>query len=433
MSDLSPPPRLRPEIRITPFSSSAREETYLLTCPDGRSLEISRKLRELLSFLDGKTSCEEIAGHLSRAWQTPVREGDIRAWVDQHLLPRDLLMQGTNPSDRAPGSGGNGKALKGVKLIPARALMPLSDRLRFLVRPPLSVPLLWASALCHFLFYEGLFSRTGPSSLFPLSPEICMTGYIVLFLSVLFHELGHLSACRYFRCTHGEVRFGLYLIFPVLYANVTAAWRLPRKARVVVDLGGIYFQLLLTLPLFLLHRFQPDPLWIFLFLELDGMILFALNPFLRFDGYWVCSDLLGVPNLRSRSRRLIRTLVLKMTGRHTSSGHPFLEVRRPEFIGLLLYALGSHVFFIGMFIVLFRFLPHRLSALPEQLGRLGTALTRNGIQDAPTEIMGTLLHLLLPMLLLFAAARMSYSFITGVLRLLKRVLRRLRRNGFTAG
>ena len=312
MSDPLSFPRLHPGISITPFSSGTREETFLLTCPDGRSLQISGKLRELLAFLDGKNTCAEIARHLSEAWQVPVLETEVRAWVARHLVPRDLLLPAESCREESAVSGTRRPRLPGVPLLSARNLLPFSNVFGGLFRPRLAVPLLWLSALCHFLLYTRLLSGGWPAP--RLTPEICGIGTAVLFLSVLLHELGHLSACRYFLCPHGGIRFGLYLIFPVLYADVTPAWRLHRKARVVVDLGGVYFQLLLTLPLFCLYRETLNPLWLFLFMELDGLILFAMNPFLRFDGYWVCSDLLGVANLRSRSRRMSRALLQRVSG-----------------------------------------------------------------------------------------------------------------------
>jgi len=428
MSD-APLPRLCPQVRITPFSSGAREETFLVTCPDGSSLQIDRRLRELLGLLDGRNRCSEISERLSRSWGMPVQEEDVRAWLDRHLAPRGLILEDAPRPVRPGGARKRSAAPQGVRLLPARALLPLTDRLRLLFRPAVSLPLLWASALCHLLFYHRLCSGAGRLPPLPLTPGTGLLAYGVLFLSVLFHELGHLSACRHFRCAHGEIRAGLYLIFPVLYANVTPAWSLRRKARIVVDLGGVYFQALLTIPLFWVHRFHSDALWAFLFLELDAMILFSLNPFLRFDGYWVCSDLLGVPNLRARSRRLIRDLAARAIGR-TPPAAPFLDLRAPERYGLLLYAAASHLFFLAFLLVLVRFLPHRLAALPELLDRAWTAVAhggRAGAPGGPAEIVTSLAALLLPAVLLFALARMSFRSLRGLARILGKVLRSCRR------
>jgi putative peptide zinc metalloprotease protein len=264
-----------------------------------------------------------------------------------------------------------------------------------------------------------------------LTPEICRTGTLMLLLSVLLHELGHLAACRYFHCPHGGIRFGLYLIFPVLYADVTPAWRLSRKARVVVDLGGVYFQLLLTIPLFCLHHCTRDPLWLLLFLELDGMILFAMNPFLRFDGYWVCSDLLGVANLGSRSGRALGVLLHRVAGLRPPAPVPFLELRRPEALGLLVYGAARHVFLLGVFLLLFRFLPERLSLLTRQMEPAFSALAGGGIPQGLEGSFFSLVSLAFPLVLLAAVTRTSYRLCKGLLARAGSFFRRPARPGKT--
>jgi putative peptide zinc metalloprotease protein len=422
MSDPLSLPRLHPGISITPFSSGTRDETFLLTCPDGRSLQISAKLRELLAFLDGKSTCTEIARHLSEAWQAPVLETEVRTWLARHLVPRGLLLHTESCPEESAGSPARRPRLPGIPLLSARNLLPFSNLFGGLFRPRVAVPLLWLAALCHLLLYTRLLSGGEPGP--PLSPQTCGIGTLVLFLSVLLHELGHLSACRYFLCPHGGIRFGLYLIFPVLYADVTPAWRLHRKARVVVDLGGVYFQLLLTIPLFCLHRGTLSPLWLFLFLELDGLILFAMNPFLRFDGYWVCSDLLGVANLRSRSRRMRRALLQRLSRPRPSSPDPFLELRLPEALGLHLYAAAQCAFFLGVFFSALRYLPHRLILLPNQIEQTFSALARQAAAQSPAGALSSLVSLAFQLVLLVAGTRIAYRLLKGLFVLARRVLRR---------
>ncbi len=315
MSSLPSFPRLRSEVSIVPFFSSAKEETYLVLLPDGRSLQTTRRLYELITHLDGSRSVEEIARILSGMWNRSIRPTDVRDWIDRYIVPHDLLVPVPDLPPPGPSPPAKSPSTKGIMLIPGRLALPLTRRLRLLFHPLCSLPLLWASALCHGLIYLDLLSGTRTGLFSSIPPSVYLIGYLVTFLSVLFHEFGHLSACQYFDCPHGEIRLGLYLLFPVFYANVSPAWRLERKARVVVDLAGMYFQLLVTIPVSLLFHLTREPVWLLLFLELDAMILFSLNPFLRFDGYWLCSDLLGVPNLRSRSQLLMKTLWSRLLSR----------------------------------------------------------------------------------------------------------------------
>jgi len=360
-----------------------------------------------MNRLDGKRSIEEIAEDLSIAWKTPVRPSDIRTLVDHLLLRHDLLIRESSPEPSSDSPSGSSASTRGILLIPARFLSPLTLHLRRLFHPALVIPLLLASAFLHFSFYDSLFSRQPADSFHTITPGTYLAGYLALFCTVLFHELGHLSASRYFHCPHGEIRFGLYLIFPVFYANVTPSWRLERKARLVVDLGGVYFQLILLFPCFTLFQATQDPLWLILILELDSMIGFALNPFLRFDGYWICSDLLGVPNLRSRSFGILRDMTNRIIRRPRTTPSPFLDIRLPEKVGLVAYALGSLFFFLGVFLVLLRFLPSQLLQLPPRIQKILALIVHEGLQDHAWDLLTILFRLVLVILLLMALRRMA--------------------------
>lgn len=50
---------------------------------------------------------------------------------------------------------------------------------------------------------------------------------IFLFLSHIFHELGHALACRSFGANTGTIGFGFYSIFPVFYIDLSDTWSLP--------------------------------------------------------------------------------------------------------------------------------------------------------------------------------------------------------------
>ena len=73
---------------------------------------------------------------------------------------------------------------------------------------------------------------------------LLITGLVVL--SAGFHELGHAAACRYGGATPGGIGVGLYLVWPAFYTDVTDAYRLPRRDRLRVDLGGLYFNALVA-------------------------------------------------------------------------------------------------------------------------------------------------------------------------------------------
>jgi len=130
--------------------------------------------------------------------------------------------------------------------------------------------------------------------------------YVLMPLFLLLHEFGHATASRAFRIDAKEIGFGFYIIFPVLYADVTHVWSLTRNRKIAVNLGGVYFQFLCNLVIVALF-FSVPVLHGFLkvlFISNSLIAVFSLNPFLRNDGYWVYSDLFGVPNLLKQSFQL---------------------------------------------------------------------------------------------------------------------------------
>lgn len=421
MSEEADFPRLRPEVTLAPFSTSARKGTSLLLLPDGRSLEASARLVDLIRLLDGKHDLKQIATELSGRWRVRVTAGEVRSWTDQVLAPYDLLVRAEPGPNPARGLPPRGARKPGRLLIPARFLLPLTNRLRLLFLPAPALVLLWSLALCHYGFYAEFFSHPLPA---PPTSSGRLAALLFLLGSVIFHELGHLAACRTFGCPHGEIRLGLYLLFPVFYADVTPSWRLSRKERMIVDLGGVYFQALLLLPLFLLSRTSGDSLWRILFIEVDLLIAFSLNPFLRFDGYWVCSDLLGIPNLQARSRALLKGLGTRILSRGPRPPpSPLLEVRSPEKLGLILFTVGRTLFLLSIPLLL---TVHLARHLPEWTG-LAARTADSALQEAARgNAVGSFTHLsrLLLFVLLLANAGRVLGKLAGTSARAWRVLRR---------
>jgi putative peptide zinc metalloprotease protein len=135
-------------------------------------------------------------------------------------------------------------------------------------------------------------------------------GFLLLYAAValggLIHEIGHLTACARNGAEHGGVGVGLYLVFPAFYADVTSAWKLSRWARVSVDLGGLYFQSMFLTVVGLFAVFTKSMAFYQINFFTLVLMLFTLNPALRFDGYWLLVDLSGVHNLAARRSAMVR-------------------------------------------------------------------------------------------------------------------------------
>jgi putative peptide zinc metalloprotease protein len=140
-----------------------------------------------------------------------------------------------------------------------------------------------------------------------LDGEAVVVSGLLLLGMVALHELAHGLTCKHYGGEVHEIGFLWLYCLPCFYCNVSDAWLLPEKSkRLLVTLAGGYFDLCLwSLAVFTWRVTLPDTLinyFAWLALTTAGFrVFFNFNPFLKLDGYYLLSDWLEVPNLRSRS------------------------------------------------------------------------------------------------------------------------------------
>ena len=166
--------------------------------------------------------------------------------------------------------------------------------------------------------------------------------YALFVASLLAHELGHATASQRYSAPPDDIGFTAYWIFPAFYSDVTAAWCLGRRQRMVVDLGGVFFQLGIGAAYWLAYRVTGWPPLAGAFSLILCGCVFALNPFFKLDGYWLLSDALDVPRLSRQPKRLWRHAVARLRGRRDTAP-PW-----PRWVtaALAVYAPASLVFFV---------------------------------------------------------------------------------------
>lgn len=147
-------------------------------------------------------------------------------------------------------------------------------------------------------------------TLFDWSSLLLIAGTVVL-VKIL-HELGHaLTAYRY-GCHIPSMGIAFMVLWPVLYTDTSDAWKLTSKRRrLAISGAGIGAELTIAAYATLAWSFLPDgPLQQAAFLVATTTwvlsVLVNLNPFMRFDGYFLFSDLLEVENLQERAFALAR-------------------------------------------------------------------------------------------------------------------------------
>jgi putative peptide zinc metalloprotease protein len=199
--------------------------------------------------------------------------------------------------------------------------VPLVKPAAFLERTLYRVAPLWSFPTLMFfalLAVTGLFlvSRQWDSFLTSFMYFFNWQGVMAysagLFVVKIIHELGHAYTATRFGCRVPTMGVSFLVMMPVLYTDTTGAWRLTsRKQRLMIDCAGVTAELMAASISTLIWVMLPDGTLrsVAFILATTSWVLslgINLNPFMRYDGYYVLSDLLGVPNLQPRAFALGR-------------------------------------------------------------------------------------------------------------------------------
>lgn len=135
--------------------------------------------------------------------------------------------------------------------------------------------------------------------------------YILILCILLIHEFGHSISAKKFNVNIKELGFGIYSIFPVFYVDLGEAWKLNIKKRTIINLSGIYTQLIIGIILIVLSLiFKSNFIILGLYHANFTIIILNFNPFFKFDGYWVVSDLLNENNLMKKSTTILKKIIV---------------------------------------------------------------------------------------------------------------------------
>ena len=200
---------------------------------------------------------------------------------------------------------------------------------------------------------------------------------VTLAITKVLHELGHGLACKRLGGECHEMGVMLLVGMPCLYCNVSDAWMIASKwRRAAIGAAGMYVELnLAAIATFLWWLSEPG---LFNHLCLNVMFISSLstlvfngNPLMRFDGYYILSDLLEIPNLRQKGSAVLqRTLGQWLLGL-PARRDPFLPVRRRWAFGL--FAVASTIYGWLVSLAIFWFLlrvlePYGLAIVGQLLG-----------------------------------------------------------------
>ncbi|MGC3965227.1 MAG: HlyD family efflux transporter periplasmic adaptor subunit [Rhodocyclaceae bacterium] len=135
---------------------------------------------------------------------------------------------------------------------------------------------------------------------------------VALSVAKVLHEMGHAFTAYRHGCRVAHMGVAFLVMWPVLYTDTNEAWKLAsRRQRLQIGVAGMAAEIALAAAATLLWSFLPDgPVrgGVFLLATSTWLLTLAINlsPFMRFDGYFLLSDWLDMPNLHSRAFALGR-------------------------------------------------------------------------------------------------------------------------------
>ncbi len=157
---------------------------------------------------------------------------------------------------------------------------------------------------------------------------------ITLAVTKIFHELGHGLACKRLGSQCHSMGVMFLVLMPCLYCDVSDSWTLPSKwKRAAIAAAGMYVEFLLaSICAFIWWFSQPGMVNMLalnvVFVCSVSTILFNANPLLRYDGYYILSDLIEIPNLRQKASNVLKRSCGRIFLGLQHAEDPFLPKRR---------------------------------------------------------------------------------------------------------
>lgn len=322
--------RLRSDIRWK-LSDEATGKVWIATDPLSRThFQCSEQDYQILQWLESSSSIDSLVNRfhetfrprrltttalvsfLSQCLSAGVVRGTIPSRTD---LTRPRVQSQT---DTAPVFGLVRSCAQFVlKLFQLRFSLGNPDRFIQFAAQPFLFLFGWPGfAMCTFVMvasgYLVLMRFTEFVSCLPTwsiirSPSALIGFGFVFVVTRVIHEFGHAVACKRFGVPCKDI--GLLLSFGMIcpYVDITDAWSVgSRRKRIVIALGGIYFEAIVAAIAGIawyisVESWMHDLFFRIMLVSSATTLLFNANPFLKYDGYFVLSDCIGMQNIRERA------------------------------------------------------------------------------------------------------------------------------------
>lgn len=380
-------PVLRPDVEFRPGPDEPDgSPTYVLHDPlrgtfdklSWPQAEVVRRLRQpqtlvqLLRQLDTHTTLKVTPEDVGRLCADVVRR---RLTMDSCVAGASSAAPNARQAQRPDATGGRGAGLATwlrrlaflrIPLVhPAALLEGTVGTVRHLGRPSALV-----AYACIALTGLVLLAQRFDEYLTTFPYFFNWAGAVAFALTIaavrIVHELSHAYVATALGCRVRTLGVTLIFLFPVPYADVTDSWRLAsRRKRLLISLAGVLAELVLAGAALCVWAASPAGLlrsvcFLVSSTTLLSTLLLNLNPAMRYDGYYVLSDLLGIDNLQARSFGVTRWLLRRhLLGLNVPSPEPQWPARRLALVAA--YALLAWAYRLFMYTAIALMLYHRVT------------------------------------------------------------------------
>lgn len=373
-------PRLRPHVQITRQHYRGRRWHVAHDPASNQFYRLNPIAHEMVALLDGKRTVEDVWNDaLSRHADNAPTQGEVIELLSQLYNSNLLAVDATPEIDQLLRRGRDRvkKKVQGQLIGLMYLKMKLFNPDRYLswvepiLRPAINLWgfLVWAAfvltAVVLLLPHAGAL-RDGVES--TIAPANWGWLFLMFVVTKVVHETGHGVICKRYKGQVPEFGFMLLVLVPSPYVDASSCWAFPSKwRRIAVGAGGMIFELFLAAAASFVWRATTDGQLVHqlaynvMFMSSVSTILFNANPLMRFDGYYILSDLLETPNLMQRSMNMVKFLFQKHVYRLRQARSP--STHRTESIILVTYGVLALAYRVFLFVGITLYLMGKLFAL----------------------------------------------------------------------
>jgi putative peptide zinc metalloprotease protein len=268
-------------------------------------IRINSISQNLLTKINGKKNIDTIAKEISGSLNIAIDSNYIYDFLYNKLYKYGFIDNNLNAQKRKTS---NYLAIR-FTLIPVKIVNFIGKSFTFLFNSFLAFIITFSILFIIVAINIAYFFSTHAYQDIVFNEQTFLLLFVLGFIICIFHEIGHASSLIYFKRKAGDIGVGFYLFYPVFYCDVSESWFLKKKQRVVVSLAGVYFELVLAFLFSVLSFFTENILFILLSSSVLMRMVVNLNPFSRYDGYWILSDITNKPNLQIDSLKHVGEIV----------------------------------------------------------------------------------------------------------------------------